>query len=196
MRKIVLASSNPGKLKEFAALLSDCNIELIPQSSLQIADADETGLTFVENAIIKARHAAMHSTYPVLADDSGIVVDALQGEPGIYSARYAGVGASSQDNIEKLLTALADVPAEKRSARFVCVLVLMRYQNDPVPLICQATWEGSILFAKQGEHGFGYDPIFWVPTHECSSAELPPEIKNTLSHRASAFSQLRRQLAC
>lgn len=194
LREIVLASSNPGKVKEFSTLLSDCQIKLIPQSDLQISDAQETGLTFVENAIIKARHASAFSSLPVLADDSGIVVDALNGAPGIYSARYAGVGASSEDNIEKLLEALSQVPEESRSARFVCVLVLMRHQHDPVPIICQATWEGRILFTKQGEHGFGYDPIFWVPTHQCSSAQLPPEIKKAISHRGMAFTQLRHQL--
>lgn len=196
LRKIVLASSNPGKLKEFSALLSGCQLELITQSDLHITDAEETGLTFVENAILKARHAAAHTQYPTLADDSGIVVDALNGEPGIYSARYSGENASSENNIKKLLTALADVPEKNRTARFVCVLVLMRHQHDPVPIICQATWEGHILFAKQGEQGFGYDPIFWVPTHQCSSAQLPSDLKNTISHRGQAFAQLRHQLSC
>ena len=138
----------------------------------------------------------MHTSSPVIADDSGIVVDALNGAPGIYSARYAGVGAHSDDNIEKLLEALVDVHEADRTARFVCVLVLMRHQHDPVPIICQASWEGRILFAKHGEHGFGYDPVFWVPTHQCSSAQLSPEIKNTLSHRAQAFAALRKHLSC
>jgi XTP/dITP diphosphohydrolase len=185
---IVLASNNPGKIKEIQALLP--NYTLIPQAEFVQTEAEETGLTFVENALIKARHAAQHSHLPVLADDSGLVVDALGGAPGIYSARYAGKSASDKDNNDKLLLELAGVPFEERSARFICIIVMLENAADPVPLIAQGVWEGVILTHPQGANGFGYDPLFWVPEHNCSSAELPPDVKNALSHRGQALRQL------
>ena len=189
-KTIVLASSNAGKLREFNQLLGDLQLEVVPQSQFNVADADETGLTFVENAILKARNAAQHTGLPALADDSGLEVDALHGAPGIYSARYAGPNASDTENLEKLLGMLKDVPGEKRGARFQCVLVYLRHALDPTPLICQGTWEGRILTAPRGTSGFGYDPVFFVPTHACSAAELPAETKNALSHRGQALRQL------
>lgn len=192
MQRIVLASGNRGKLAEFKQLLSDCTFEVIAQSELQIADAEETGLSFVENAILKARNASQHSGLPALADDSGLEVDALHGAPGIYSARFAGLptdNAKNNDaaNNKKLLEALADVPIEKRSARYQCVLVFMRHASDPSPLICQGTWEGEILTAPRGDQGFGYDPLFFIPALQQTAAELPPAKKNALSHRGKAM---------
>ena len=187
---IVLASSNVGKVREFNQLFADLHREVIPQSRFQVPDVEETGLTFVENAILKARNAAQHTQLPALADDSGLEVDALNGAPGIYSARYAGPGASDATNLEKLLDMLKGVPEEKRTARFQCVLVYMRHALDPTPLICQGTWEGRILTEARGASGFGYDPVFFVPTHGVSAAELSPEVKNTLSHRGQALRKL------
>lgn len=158
-------------------------------------EAKETGLTFVENAIIKARNAALHCNLPALADDSGLVVDALQGAPGVISARYAGIGASDQDNLVKLLEDMDGVPDRQRSARFVCVIVFMRHAQDPVPVIAQGVWEGSILKRPVGENGFGYDPVFWVPDKGCASAELSPEDKNAISHRGQALHRLLAQLS-
>ena len=189
-KTIVLASSNAGKVREFNQLLGDLQLEVVPQSQFNVADADETGLTFVENAILKARNAAQHTGLPALADDSGLEVDALHGAPGIYSARYAGPNASDAENLEKLLGMLNDIPEAQRGARFQCVLVFMRHALDPTPLICQGTWEGRILTRPCGTNGFGYDPVFFVPTHECSAAELPAEVKNSLSHRGQALRQL------
>ena len=189
-RRIVLASNNPGKVREIGQLLADQDIEVCPQSEFSIPEAEETGLTFVENAILKARHAAQLSGLPAIADDSGIEVDALNGAPGIYSARFAGKGASDEDNLQKLLEELKDVPEEKRSARFQCLMVYLRHADDPTPLICQGTWEGRILFQPRGSGGFGYDPVFYVPTHDCASAELVPEEKNRLSHRGQALRKL------
>lgn len=189
-RRIVLASNNPGKVREIGQLLADQDIEVFPQSEFSIPEAEETGLTFVENAILKARHAAQLSGLPAIADDSGIEVDALNGAPGIYSARFAGKGASDEDNLQKLLEELKDVPEEKRSARFQCLMVYLRHADDPTPLICQGTWEGRILFQPRGSGGFGYDPVFYVPTHDCASAELVPEEKNRLSHRGQALRKL------
>ncbi len=189
-KKVVLASNNPGKLREIQAVLDPLAIQLINQSEFNVTEVAETGTTFVENAIIKARHAAEVSGLAALADDSGIEVDALQGAPGVYSARYAGEDANAQANNEKLLTELTHVPESQRSARFQCVLVYMRHAQDPMPLICQGTWEGFILFAPQGENGFGYDPLFYVPTHACASAELDPAEKNRISHRAKALQKL------
>jgi XTP/dITP diphosphohydrolase len=185
---IVLASNNPGKIKEIQALLPDYSI--IPQSEFVQTEAEEAGLTFVENALLKARHAAQHCHLPVIADDSGLALDALGGAPGIYSARYAGPGASDKDNNDKLLLELAGVPFEERTARFICVIVMLEHAADPVPLIAQGIWEGKILMHPQGASGFGYDPLFWVPGQDCSSAELPPEVKNSLSHRGQALRQL------
>ncbi|MEJ2590182.1 MAG: RdgB/HAM1 family non-canonical purine NTP pyrophosphatase [Candidatus Thiodiazotropha sp.] len=193
--KIVLASNNAGKVREINQLLASERIEVVPQQAFNIPDAVEDGLSFVENAIKKARHASSLSGLPAIADDSGIEVDALSGAPGIYSARFAGAGASDQENLQKLLDKLADVPEARRTARFQCLMVYMRHAEDPTPLICQGTWEGRILFEPRGDNGFGYDPIFYVPTHDCSSAELPPEVKNSLSHRGQALQLLLQSLS-
>lgn len=195
MSTVVLASSNPGKVREFNELLAGHRIEVVPQSQFGVQDADETGLTFVENAILKARNAARHTGLPAIADDSGIEVDALKGAPGIYSARYAGAGAGDRANLEKLLAELEDVPEAGRSARFQCLMVYLRHADDPTPLICQGTWEGRILTTPRGSNGFGYDPVFFVPTHDCSAAELEPAVKNALSHRGQALRQLVAALA-
>jgi XTP/dITP diphosphohydrolase len=193
--RIVLASNNAGKVREINQLLAQQQIEVVPQKEFAIPEAEETGLTFVENAILKARHAAHLSGLPAIADDSGIEVDALKGAPGIYSARYAGVGAGDQANNDKLLEALKEVPEEQRSARFQCLMVYMAHAEDPTPIICQGTWEGRILFAPQGDNGFGYDPLFFVPEEGCSSAELAPEVKNRLSHRGQALRKLLNALS-
>lgn len=185
-QRVVLASSNKGKVKEFSELLAGCDRLVIPQSDFAVPDADETGLSFVENAILKARNAAAHTDLPAIADDSGLEVDYLNGAPGIYSARYAGQGGSAANN-SKLLQALSGVDAAQRGARFQCVLVYLRHADDPTPIICQGTWEGSILTSPRGEAGFGYDPLFFVPDENCSAAELPPERKNELSHRGQAL---------
>ena len=190
MKQIVLATGNLGKVREINELLADHDIEVIPQSAFSVPEAEETGLSFVENALIKARNAALHTGLPAIADDSGLEVDALRGAPGIYSSRYAGAGASDRDNLEKLLAELADLAVEQRSARFQCVMVYMRHDLDPTPLICQGTWDGHILFTARGSNGFGYDPVFYVPSHDCSSAQLPPEIKNRISHRGQALRKL------
>ena len=188
--RIVLASNNAGKVREINQLLADADIEVLPQKSFDIQEVEETGLTFVENAILKARNAAEYSELPAIADDSGIEVDALKGAPGIYSARFSGPGASDEDNWRKLLLELKDVHELDRTARFQCVMVYMRHANDPTPLICQGTWEGLILFEPQGENGFGYDPVFFVPEEGCSAAELSAETKNRLSHRGKALRKL------
>ncbi len=188
--KIVLATGNEGKLKELQNMLGNEGIQFVTQKSLSITDADETGLTFVENAIIKARHASAASGLPALADDSGLEVDALNGEPGIYSARYAGVGASDLQNNQKLLAALQNIPDAQRTARFQCVIVFMRHARYATPLILQGTWEGRILHAATGANGFGYDPLFFVPEHGCSSAQLDSHVKNSISHRGQALKQL------
>jgi len=190
--RIVLASNNAGKVREINQLLAEQEIQIIPQREFGVPEAEETGLTFVENALIKARNAALHSDLPAIADDSGIEVDALQGAPGVYSARFAGPGSSDADNNRRLLEALQDIPPEKRSARFQCVMVYLHHAEDPTPIICQGTWEGQILEAPRGEGGFGYDPLFLLTEKGCTSAELPPEEKNRLSHRGQA---LRRLLA-
>lgn len=185
---VVLASGNVGKLRELDAVLAPLGLSLKPQSEFDVPEVEETGLSFVENAIIKARAAAARSGLPAIADDSGLEVDYLDGAPGIYSARYSGAGDAA--NNARLLQELRDVPEAQRSARFQCVLVYMRHALDPTPLVCQASWEGTILFAPAGERGFGYDPLFYVPEHQCSSAQLPPEIKNRISHRAKASALL------
>jgi XTP/dITP diphosphohydrolase len=195
MKKIVLASSNPGKVREFNQLLSGLDIEVVPQSEFGVIDAEETGLSFVENAILKARNAAEHTGLPAIADDSGIEVDALDGAPGIYSARFAGSGATDQENLEKLLQDIEDVPEQQRTARFQCLMVYMRHANDPTPLICQGTWEGRILFEAKGDNGFGYDPVFYVPEKDCTSAQLPSEVKNNLSHRGQALRKMLEALS-
>lgn len=192
MQKIVLATGNAGKLKELRALLADQPFEIVSQKDLGVSDADETGLSFVENAILKARHASRMTGLPALADDSGLCVDVLGGAPGIYSARYAGPGASDADNNRKLLATLLPWRAQAPlTARFVCVLVLVRHADDPLPLICQGEWAGEILTEPRGEQGFGYDPLFFVPSDNMSSAELPRERKNALSHRGQALQQLK-----
>jgi len=188
LQKIVLASGNPGKIREIQAILADHPI--VPQSAFNVIDVEETGATFVENAILKARNAALHCRLPAIADDSGLVVDALDGAPGVISARYAGVGASDQDNLNKLLRELEGVPDELRTARFICVMVFMAHANDPCPVIAQGVWEGRILDHAVGENGFGYDPVFWVPEQNCASAELPAAVKNSLSHRGQALKAL------
>jgi len=190
MQRYVLASGNKGKVREINEILAGLDIEVVPQSEFDVPEAEETGLTFVENAIIKARNAAELTGLPAIADDSGIEVDALKGAPGIYSARYAGVGASDQANLEKLLHEMKGVPEQQRGARFQCLMVCMQHAADPTPLICQGTWEGRILETPSGNNGFGYDPVFWVPEHGCSSAELSPDQKNKLSHRGKALQQL------
>jgi XTP/dITP diphosphohydrolase len=192
IEKLVLASGNQGKLREFSQLFADKNIQVIPQDVFDTIEAEENGLSFVENAILKARNACKFSGLPALADDSGLEVDALKGEPGIYSARYAGPGASDEDNYLKLLTEMKDVPHERRTARFQCVLVYMRHENDPTPQVFQGSWEGQILTEPAGAEGFGYDPVFFVPNEACSSAELSKERKNAISHRGQAIQELLR----
>ena len=194
MNKLVLATGNQKKVKELAAMLADMKIQVIPQSEFAVSDADETGTTFVENAIIKARHAARVTGLPAVADDSGLEVDLLHGRPGVYSARFAGSGASDKENIDKLLAELKGAPDYLKSARFWCVLVYMRHADDPTPIICQASWEGMIIDEPRGQHGFGYDPVFFVPTEQETAAELGPAVKNRLSHRGQALAELRRQL--
>lgn len=190
MSKIVLATGNQGKVREMADLLADFGFEVTAQSEFNVSDVAETGTTFIENAIIKARHAAKETGLPAIADDSGLEVDYLNGAPGIYSARYAGEGASDEDNLNKLLQAMQGVDEAERTARFHCVLVLMRHADDPTPIVCHGKWEGKILTEARGENGFGYDPVFWVPGEECASAELEPARKKQLSHRGQALSQL------
>ncbi|MEX2353363.1 MAG: RdgB/HAM1 family non-canonical purine NTP pyrophosphatase [Gammaproteobacteria bacterium] len=192
--RLVLASGNPGKLREFTALLVPLACDVVPQSEFNITPADETGLSFVENAILKARHASAHSGLPALADDSGIAVDALQGAPGIYSARYAGVGASDTDNLNKLIDAVRDVPEAERQAAYHCVIVYMKHAADPTPVIAQGCWAGRLILEPRGEDGFGYDPVFYVESHDCTAAELDPAIKNRISHRGQALQKLLVQL--
>ena len=194
MKKIVLASNNAGKVREINDLLKGHDIEVVPQSDYNVDSVEETGLTFVENAIIKARYAALKTGLPAIADDSGIEVDALKGAPGIYSARFGGEGATDKDNNKKLLEELKDVADDQRTARYQCVMVYMRHAADPTPLIATGTWDGSILKSAKGSGGFGYDPLFYVATHQCSAAELTPEMKNKLSHRAKALVTLIRRM--
>jgi len=196
MKKIILASNNKGKIREFNAML-DGLYEVVSMSDRKVEEVPETGLTFVENALIKARNASGQSGLPALADDSGIVVDSLNGEPGIYSARYAGKHGDDEANTQKLLEKMQAIPGGERAARFWCAIVFVEHANDPTPVIIQRGWEGEILREKVGENGFGYDPIFYVPTHDCASAELAPEIKNTISHRGRALAALLKELkAC
>jgi XTP/dITP diphosphohydrolase len=194
MQRIILATNNAGKVAEFEQLLAPFNLAVSPQADFKLLSVAETGLTFIENAIIKARYAAEKTGLPALADDSGLSVDALKGAPGIYSARYAGEHGDFSANCEKLLAALTDVPFTKRTARFHCVLAYLQYPDDPAPIVCHGTWEGHILTEMRGTKGFGYDPIFYVASHKCSAAELEPLIKNQMSHRAKAFSALVQQL--
>lgn len=194
MKKIVLATSNKGKVAELQKLLAPLSWQLITQAELGVVDADETGLSFIENAILKARHAAQQTGLPALADDSGLAVAALDGAPGIYSARYAGVDASDNSNIAKLLQKLADVAPSQRQASFHCVLAFMRHADDPCPLVCHGQWHGVIADQPAGSNGFGYDPVFWLPEHNCSAAQLRPEVKQKISHRAQALQQLLAQM--
>jgi len=187
---LVLASGNSGKLKEFNQLLSPLGLDVRPQAEFGVHDVEETGLTFVENALLKAREASRVSGLPALADDSGLEVDALNGAPGIYSARYAGEPKSDQRNNEKLLAALSECAEGQRTARYGCVLVYLRHAEDPVPVIVQRSWEGEVLAHPRGEGGFGYDPLFWLPDQGMSVAELPSETKNRLSHRGRALHTL------
>ena len=195
-KQIVLASGNAGKLKEFQTLLRDTDFDIVPQSQFNIEGAEETGLSFVENAILKARHACQHSGLPAIADDSGLQVDALMGKPGIYSARFAEDVDENQDaaNNNKLLQSLEGLVQRDRTARFHCALVYMRHAEDPTPIICQGSWEGLILHQPAGENGFGYDPLFWVPEKDCSSAQLSKDQKNAISHRGKAMALLLNEL--
>ncbi len=187
IEKIVLASGNRGKVREINKLFANTGIEIVPQSEFNVPDIPETGTTFVENAIIKARHAAQCTGLPAISDDSGIEVDALNARPGVFSARYAGSNASDTDNNNKMLEELNGVPEAKRTARYQCLIVFMRGHTDPVPIITQGSWEGRILETPEGDGGFGYDPIFYIPSQKCSGGNLPLEIKNTMSHRAIAL---------
>lgn len=191
-QKIVIASGNQGKIREFQAMLGDYTI--VPQSEFNVEEVEETGTTFVENAILKARHATINSQLPVIADDSGLVVDALKGQPGVISARYAGAKASDEDNLVKLISEMKQHTDKPRIARFICVLVLMRHPEDPCPVISQGIWEGKIITKPVGDNGFGYDSIFYIDAYQCTSAQLTPEIKNKLSHRGKALRHLKQQL--
>lgn len=191
MQPLVLATSNTHKVMELQGLLADLPIKIHPQSEFSVPTAAETGLSFAENALLKARQATRFTTLPALADDSGLVVDALQGAPGIYSARYAGVEADDAANRQKLLAAMQDIPAGQRQASFHCVLVYLRHTEDPAPAICHGVWHGNIALTERGQHGFGYDPVFIPQGYECTAAELQPAQKQQLSHRALALKQLR-----
>ena len=193
--KLILASSNAGKLVELRELLGDAGIELHVQSDFGVDDAEETGLSFIENAILKARHAARATGLPALGDDSGLCVDALNGAPGLYSARYSGVHGNAEANIDKLLRELDGLADDQRSARFVCVLAMVRHPDDPMPLIAEGVWEGRVLHVRTGSNGFGYDPVFFSPAHGCGAAELPPATKNRDSHRGIALAKMRTLLA-
>ena len=193
-RCLELASGNQGKLREMTAMLKPLGWEVRPQSDWDVPDAIEDGLSFVENALIKARHASRLTGQAALGDDSGLAVDFLGGAPGIYSARYAGEGAGDSANNAKLLKAMADVPGSERGAHFYCAMVLVRHAQDPAPLIAIGRWDGRILEAAQGEGGFGYDPLFWVPGHDCTSAQLQADVKNSLSHRGRALRKLVEQI--
>lgn len=194
MEKIVLASGNKKKLAELQNLLTPLNIEVVAQSEFDVPEADETGTTFVENAIIKARNACKHTGLPAIADDSGIQVAALRGAPGVFSARFAGVGASDDKNNKLLVELLSDMPEVNRDARYVAVLALMEHEDDATPIICQGTWEGEIVLEPQGDQGFGYDPHFFVPEKGCTAAQLPAQEKNAMSHRGKAMAALLKQL--
>ncbi|MBG58436.1 MAG: non-canonical purine NTP pyrophosphatase, RdgB/HAM1 family [Porticoccus sp.] len=192
--KIVLATGNKGKLTEFQHLLELLPFDILPQSDFEIPEAVEDGLSFVENALIKARHASRLTDLPAIADDSGLEVDALNGAPGIYSSRFSGENATDQQNNLRLLSLLQEVPREQRTARFHCLLVYLRHAKDPTPLICQGTWEGLIGFTPEGDNGFGYDPLFYIPELDCTSAQLGKEKKNRISHRAKAMALLQERL--
>ncbi|MDH2378261.1 RdgB/HAM1 family non-canonical purine NTP pyrophosphatase [Providencia hangzhouensis] len=190
MQKVVLATGNPGKVNELADLLRDFGMDTVAQTSLGVESAEETGLTFIENAILKARHAAAQTGLPAIADDSGISVDALGGAPGIYSARYAGEDATDEQNLIKLLEAMKNVPDDQRQAQFNCVLVYLRHAEDPTPLVFHGRWHGVITHERKGQGGFGYDPIFYVPELGCTSAELTKAEKQAVSHRGRALTMM------
>jgi len=192
--ELVLASGNAGKLLELRDLLGDSGLALRAQSEFDVGDAAETGATFVENALLKARHAARMTGRAALGDDSGLCVDALDGAPGLCSARYAGVHGDADRNIARLLRELRDVPDARRTARFYCVLVLLRFEDDPQPLIAEGEWHGRILRSPRGDRGFGYDPVFFDPENACSAAELDPVVKNAISHRGRALAALKQRL--
>jgi XTP/dITP diphosphohydrolase len=192
--RLVLATTNPGKIQEFEALLAPLNFQVVPQSQFTSQSVDETGLSFIENAILKARHASQAADLPAVADDSGLEVDALQGRPGIYSARYAAPGASDEVNLEKLLQEMRGVPMDQRGGRYWCALAYLRFPEDPAPVICQASWHGRILESPRGTGGFGYDPVFLLPELGLSAAELPKERKNEISHRGKAMRMLLKEL--
>jgi non-canonical purine NTP pyrophosphatase, rdgB/HAM1 family len=195
MKQLVLASHNAGKLVEMRQILAELPLQITSAAELGLGDVEETGLTFVENALLKARAACLATGLPALADDSGLIVDALGGAPGLYSARYAGEPSNAQANNAKLLEVMRDVPDGQRSARFYAVIVLLRHAADPQPLICEGRWEGEITRAPRGHHGFGYNPVFLDPVHGLTAAEMEPALKNELSHRAKALQQLKQQLA-
>lgn len=192
--KIVIASNNKGKIAELTDLLAPLGMTPVAQGELGVGEAEEPAVTFVENAILKARHASRITGLPALADDSGLAVDCLNGQPGVRSARYAGDNASDQDNVDALLAAMASVPEAQRGAQFHCVLVFLRHADDPTPVVCHGRWPGAILSAPAGDGGFGYDPVFWVAEHQCSAAELTRAEKSRISHRGRALAQLTQQL--
>lgn len=194
MKKLVLASGNAGKLEELRAMLAALPLQIVAQGELGVQDVPETGLTFVENALIKARHASAVTGLPALADDSGLIVDALGGAPGLYSARYAGSPTDAAANNAKLLQAMRDIPADRRQARFYAVIVLLRHPEDPQPLIAEGSWEGEVTFAPRGNGGFGYNPVFLDPAHGLTAAEMSAELKNELSHRGKALAALEKRL--
>jgi len=196
LKELVIASGNQGKIRELQQMLEGLGVRIVPQGRLGIEDVEETGLSFVENAILKARHAAEQSGLPAIADDSGLEVDYLKGAPGIYSARFAGEGATDQTNLDKLLESLRDVPPAERGARYQCVIVMMRHATDPTPLIFQGSWEGQIASQPKGSSGFGYDPIFLATEQGCHAAELDKTTKNRISHRGKAIAQFLHYLKC
>ncbi len=195
MSQVVLASNNPVKIKEITRILADTDITLVAQAELNIPEVEETGKSFVENALIKARHASIISGLPAIADDSGIEVDILNGEPGIYSARYAGQGATDEENLQLLIDNIIKSGMDKPVARYQCVIVYLRHGNDPMPLIAEGTWEGYLVTEPVGENGFGYDPVFYVPDYQCTSAQLDPDEKNRISHRGLALNKLAEKLS-
>jgi XTP/dITP diphosphohydrolase len=192
--KLVIATSNTGKLAEIQPIVQAFGFQALPQSQFGFSDAEETGLSFVENALIKARHACMQTGLPALADDSGLIIDALNGAPGLISAHYAGVHGDSTGNISKVLFELAQLQSPRRSARFYCCMVLLKHANDPQPMIAEGIWPGEVLSAPLGEHGFGYDPIFWDPIHQLSAAQMPAALKSRVSHRGQALTHLQEKL--
>lgn len=194
IKDLILASANKGKIKELQDMLGGLGINIIPQQQLGIEDAEETGLTFVENAILKARHAAEISGLPAIADDSGLEVDYLKGAPGIYSARFSGAGATDQSNLDKLMAEMRDAPTHQRSARYQTVIAVMAHGSDPTPILCHGTWEGEIAFEAKGDQGFGYDPVFKPADADCHAAELEKSVKNTISHRGKAINELLEKL--